>query len=51
MANSKWGHMVALQTPHIVPIPIVEALRDTKKVDPNHDTVRTARKIGISFGD
>jgi 6-phosphofructokinase 1 len=51
VANSKWGHMVALQTPHIVPIPIVEALRDTKKVDPNHDTVRTARKIGISFGD
>ncbi len=51
VANAKWGHMVALQTPHIVAIPIVEALREHKRVDPNHDTVRTARKIGISFGD
>lgn len=49
--NKKWGHMVALQTPHIVPIPIVEALKDHKTVDPSHDTVRTARSIGISFGD
>jgi 6-phosphofructokinase 1 len=51
VANGKWGHMVALQTPHIVPIPITEALRDHKRVDPNHDIVRTAKRIGISFGD
>jgi len=51
VANKKWGHMVALQTPHIVPIPIVEALKDHKTVDQSHDTVRTARRIGISFGD
>ncbi len=51
VANAKWGHMVALQTPHIVPIPIVDALREHKKVDPTHDIVRTARRIGISFGD
>ncbi|MBI2408375.1 MAG: 6-phosphofructokinase [Gemmatimonadetes bacterium] len=51
VANGKWGHMVALQTPHIVAIPIVEALREHKKVDQTHDLVRTARKIGISFGD
>ena len=43
--------MVALQSPHIVPVPILEALREPKRVDPNHDIVRTARRTGISFGD
>jgi 6-phosphofructokinase 1 len=51
IADEKWGHMVALQTPHIVTIPILEALRETKRVDPTHDLVQTARSIGISFGD
>lgn len=49
--QGKWGHMVALQSPHIVPVPIIEALREPKRVDPNHDIVRTARRTGISFGD
>jgi 6-phosphofructokinase 1 len=49
--EEKWGHMVALQTPHIVTIPIVQALGEAKRVDPNHDTVLTARATGISFGD
>ena len=51
VANEKWGHMVALQSPHIVTIPIEEALREPKRVDPMHDTVLTARATGISFGD
>ncbi|MHB1096952.1 MAG: 6-phosphofructokinase [Gemmatimonadaceae bacterium] len=51
VANAKWGHMVALQTPHIVAIPLTEALKALKRVDPSHDVVRTARRIGISFGD
>ncbi len=49
--QQRWGHMVALQSPHIVTIPISEALRQTKRVDPDHDVVQTARQIGISFGD
>ena len=49
--GKKWGHMVALQSPHIVTIPIKEALRETKRVEPTHDVVRTARETGISFGD
>jgi len=28
-----------------------EVLRESKKVDPSHDVVRTARETGISFGD
>ncbi len=51
IADKKWGHMVALQSPHIVAIPIEEALREPKRVDPSHDLVLTARETGISFGD
>jgi 6-phosphofructokinase 1 len=51
IADEKWGHMVALQSPHIVTIPIVEVLKEPKRVDPSHDIVQTARAIGISFGD
>lgn len=47
----KWGHMVALQSPDIVTIPIAEALKRPRRVDPTHDVVRTARRTGISFGD
>jgi 6-phosphofructokinase 1 len=49
--DGKWGHMVALQSPNIVTVPIEEALRHPKKVDLNHDLIRTARRLGISFGD
>jgi 6-phosphofructokinase 1 len=51
IADEKWGQMVALQSPHIVTIPIEEALGETKRVDPSHDVVQTARATGISFGD
>jgi ATP-dependent phosphofructokinase / diphosphate-dependent phosphofructokinase len=51
IAEEYWGHMVALQSPHIVCIPITEALREPKRVDPNHDIMMTARATGISFGD
>jgi phosphofructokinase-like protein len=49
--EKKWGHMVALQSPHIVTIPMTEALKEAKRVELNHDVVRTARETGISFGD
>ena len=51
VADKKWGHMVALQSPHLVTVPIDEVLREAKRVDPGHDIVQTARMIGISFGD
>jgi phosphofructokinase-like protein len=51
IAEGKSGQMVALQTPHIVTIPIAEALRQVKRVDITHDVVQTARATGISFGD
>ena len=51
VADGKWGQMVALQSPHIVTVPIREAIATPKRVDPSHDAVLTARSCGISFGD
>jgi ATP-dependent phosphofructokinase / diphosphate-dependent phosphofructokinase len=49
--QQKWGHMVALQSPHIVAIPIKDAIGAPRRVELTHDIVRTARAAGISFGD
>jgi ATP-dependent phosphofructokinase / diphosphate-dependent phosphofructokinase len=51
VADGRWGEMVALHSPDIVTVPIVEALCEPKRVDPNHDIVLTAKATGISFGD
>jgi phosphofructokinase-like protein len=51
VAEERWGHMVALQSPNIVTVPIDEVLRTPKRVEPGPDTVQTARALGISFGD
>ncbi|HVE78104.1 MAG TPA: ATP-dependent 6-phosphofructokinase [Gemmatimonadaceae bacterium] len=51
VADEKWGEMVALQSPHIVTVPIAEILKEPKRVNPAHDVVQTARSTGISFGD
>ncbi len=49
--NEAWGHMVALQSPHLVTVPISEVLREEKRVEPSHDIVQAARATGINFGD
>jgi len=51
VADEKWDHMIALQSPHIVTIPLTDVLKTPKRVEINHDTVLTARATGISFGD
>ena len=50
-AAGRFGHMVALNNTQIVGIPLLEAIAVLKQVDVNGDAVRTARAIGISFGD
>jgi 6-phosphofructokinase 1 len=45
------GRMVALRNTQIVDIPLEEAIAIPKRVDLNGDALRTARSIGISFGD
>jgi 6-phosphofructokinase 1 len=51
VAEEKWDHMIALQSPHIVTVPLDEVLKTPKRVEIDHDTVLTARATGISFGD
>ncbi|MDQ3244469.1 MAG: ATP-dependent 6-phosphofructokinase [Gemmatimonadota bacterium] len=46
-----WGHMVALQSPHLVNVPLSEVLREEKRVDLFHDVVLAARETGINLGD
>ncbi|KAB2953313.1 6-phosphofructokinase [Heliorestis acidaminivorans] len=45
-----FGHMVALRTPKIVPVPLTEAI-EMKKVNPQGQLVQAAKAVGISFGD
>jgi len=51
VADEKWDHMIALQSPHIVTVPLADVLKTPKRVEIDHDTVLTARATGISFGD
>lgn len=49
--SGHFGHMVALRTPYIFPVPLTEAIGTAKKVDPEDQMVRTAKAVGISFGN
>ena len=51
VADEAWGQMVALQSPHLVTVPIEEVIREEKRVEPDHDIVQAARATGISMGD
>jgi 6-phosphofructokinase 1 len=51
VAAGKFGQMVALRTPEIVTVPIVEACANESRVDPEGQLVRSARDVGICFGD
>jgi len=50
-AAGKFGRMVALRNAAIIDIPLEEAIATPKRVDVHGDAIRTARAIGISFGD
>jgi phosphofructokinase-like protein len=47
----QFGHMVAWQKMRAAPVPIVDAIKSCRTVDPNGDMMHTARALGISFGD
>ncbi|PKN79927.1 MAG: 6-phosphofructokinase, partial [Candidatus Cloacimonetes bacterium HGW-Cloacimonetes-1] len=49
--EEKWGHMVAYKHPDIVAVPIQDAIRHYNLVDVNSDIIKTARGVGICFGD
>ncbi|HOP03151.1 MAG TPA: ATP-dependent 6-phosphofructokinase [Tenuifilaceae bacterium] len=47
----EYGKMVAYRHPNIVAVPLSEAVDHPNYVEPNCDLIRTAKGIGISFGD
>ncbi len=47
----KFGHIVAYQPPHMVPVLMEEAIAVMKTVPLDSDTVQTARDLGICLGD
>ena len=50
-AEKKFGRMVALKGSEIKNVKIEEAISRQKLIQPNNQSVRTARAIGISFGE
>jgi 6-phosphofructokinase 1 len=49
--EGKFGAMVSYQNYEILDAPIAQALHRLRLVPPDHQPVKTAREIGISFGD
>jgi ATP-dependent phosphofructokinase / diphosphate-dependent phosphofructokinase len=49
--EGKFGEMVAYRHPDIISVPLTEAIGKPNYVEPTSDLVRTARGLGISFGD
>jgi len=50
IAAGKFGQMVSLRSPQIVSVPLEEAIKGRKMVDPDGEIVRSAEAIGVSFG-
>lgn len=48
--EKKFGHMVALHNSKMVPVPIVDAIKNRKKVQTDCDKISTAEDIGICLG-
>jgi len=51
VAAGDYGKMVAYQGCTVTAIPIADAIGKLKTVDPSNNLLRTARALGISFGD
>ncbi|MBE9046143.1 ATP-dependent 6-phosphofructokinase [Pleurocapsales cyanobacterium LEGE 10410] len=51
IAQEKYDRMVAWQDRQVISIPIAEAIKDYRVVDPEDTLVKTARGLGICLGD
>ncbi len=50
-AKGPYGHMVALSGDKIVSVPIVESIKDLKRIESDGELVNMAKAVGVSFGD
>jgi 6-phosphofructokinase 1 len=51
VAEGRWGEMVVLRGGSVQSVPLPEAIAVNRGVDPEGELVRTARALGVSFGD
>jgi len=51
LLGGRFGMMTALHSPDIVAVPLETVVGHTRNVPVNGDVVRTARSVGICFGD
>lgn len=51
IVNEVYGEMVSLQAQEITTVPLVEACGHLKTVRPHSDLVRSARSLGVIFGN
>ncbi len=51
MLRGSFGVMTALHPPDVVAVPIASVVGRTRHVPPDSDIVRTAKHVGICFGD
>ncbi|MBI3912358.1 MAG: ATP-dependent 6-phosphofructokinase [Armatimonadetes bacterium] len=51
IAEGRFGRMVCHHPPDAVDVPIAQAINRLRTVPPDGDLIRTARALGISFGD
>jgi 6-phosphofructokinase 1 len=51
VARGEFGRMVCLRAGEIESVPLDEAVGEVRLVDPKGSMVRTARAVGITFGD
>jgi hypothetical protein len=49
--GKRFGTMVALDPPEVKAVPLEEVIGKIRNVPIDCDTIRTAREIGVSFGD
>jgi len=43
--------MVAYRHPNIISVPLIDTINQPNFVDPSCDLVKTAKGVGIDFGD
>ena len=51
IAQEKYDQMVTWQNRQVISVPIAEAIKDYRAVDPEDTLVKTARGLGICLGD
>jgi len=50
-AKKEFGRLVVLRGDQVSSVPLTKKLKEQRLIDPDHELIKVARAIGISFGD